>query len=112
MPNDSDMVWVSIEVVRAGTLGTYRGRIAVVDFDAITSGNHFQPFLAMEEVHWVEWVWSDQEQRFRTKVTVYGRDAQWKWNVGSINVRVDTISSIALLKDCKPLLQGHDSYAD
>ncbi len=112
MSSDSDQVWVSVEVVRGGALATYRGRIAAADLESINAGNHFQPFLVIEDAHWVEWVWSDQEQRFRTKVTVFGRDGQWKWNAGSVSVRVDTISSIALLKDCTPLLRSPEPFVD
>jgi hypothetical protein len=112
MRAEIEQVWVSVEVARGNTVATYRGRIAAAELEAITSGNHFQQFLNLEDVHWVESVWHEQEQRFRTKVTAYGRDKQWKWNAGSLLLRVDTITSIALLKDCATLLRSREEFAD
>jgi hypothetical protein len=78
--------------------------MAAADLEAILSGGHLPPFVTLDDLHWVESVWSEQEGSWTTKVTAYGRDREWCWHTGVMHVRPETILAISELRDCSALL--------
>jgi hypothetical protein len=104
MSDDSEQVWVALELMRGGQTVLFRGTMSQADFEAITGGSYATPFVTIDNVHWVESVWSEQEGSWTNKVTVYGRDREWRWHTGAMHIRPDSIFSIADLRDCSAVL--------
>ena len=99
MENDTEFVWVHLDVVRASQVTAYRGRLPASDLEAITTGGFIPPFVRLDDVHWVEVIWDDRDERRDLKVTTFGRDEQWCHCAGSLYLRPDTISAIVPLQD-------------
>lgn len=98
MESDAESVWVHLDVVRANQSYAYRGQLAVSDFEAITAGGFTTPFVRLDDVHWVEVLWDERDERRELKVTMFGRDAQWCHCVGPLYLRPDTIATIVPLR--------------
>ncbi|HLW67976.1 MAG TPA: hypothetical protein VKS79_21845 [Gemmataceae bacterium] len=108
MSEEHDQIWVALELMRGGQTVLFRGTMAQSDFDAITSGSYTAPFVTLQNVHWVESVWSEQEGSWTNKVTVYGRDREWRWHTGAMHIRPDSIFSLADLRDCSSVVGKSD----
>jgi hypothetical protein len=97
MDNDTEFVWVHLDVVRANQVAVYRGRLAVSDLEAITTGGFTTPFVRLDDVHWVEVTWDERTERRELKVTAFGRDGQWCHCAGPLYLRPDTIATVVPL---------------
>ncbi len=87
-----------------------RGTMSASDWEAIISGAYLQPFVPLENVHWVESVWNEQDGSWAAKVTAYGRDKEWRWHTGTTYFRTESIFTISELRDCSPLLgRSHEA---
>jgi hypothetical protein len=94
MAEEHDWVWVGIDIVRANQVAGYRGRISAADFEAITEGGFVQPFVLIEDAHWVEVVWNERSEQREVKVSALGRTAQWRYFASTMYVRPETIAVI------------------
>ena len=112
MKTNSEQVWISVEVHRPNSTAGYCGRCSAADYEAMVNGSYPLPFLTLQDVHWVESVWSEADGRHRLKSTVYGRDGKWKRNAGPVALRTEHIASIALLKDCSEMVRSAEQYLD
>ena len=97
MDDDAEFVWVHLDVVRANQMTVYRGRLGASDLEAITTGGFMPPFVRLDDVHWVEVIWDERDERRDLKVTAFGRDEQWCHCVGPLYLRPDTITAIVPL---------------
>ena len=108
MSEDNDQIWVSVELIRGGQTALYRGTMSQSDFDSITTGSYTAPFVTLNNVHWVETIWSEQDSSWTHKVTVFGRDREWRWHTGAMHFRPESIFALANLRDCSAVVGKGD----
>ena len=104
MKQKHERLWVAIEFLRGGQSVLLRGTMPTDDYEAILSGSYLEPFVTLDNLHWLECIWNESEQRRVDKFTVYGRDIEWRMHTGTMHVKADSIWSISPLRDCSALL--------
>jgi hypothetical protein len=104
MPSDGRRVWVDVTLLRGGQTVSFRGSVLSEAFEAIVSGGYVEPFVCLENVHWVESIWSEGDGSWVNRTTVYGRDKKFRWHKGNLYFRPEAIFSIAEIHDSSRLI--------
>lgn len=112
MSINPEQVWLCVEVRLPSSTAAYSGRCALTDYQAIVTGTYPLPFLTLEDVHWIETVWSEPDQRHRNMATLYGRDGKWKLYEGSVALRIEHIFAMAVLTDRSEVVRSKGPYLD
>lgn len=108
----SEQVWLCVEILLPTSTAAYSGRCPLVDYLAIVNGSFPLPFLTLQDVHWVDTVWSEADQRHRNTITLYGRDGKWKLYEGSVSLKIEHIFSMAVLTDRSEIVRSKGLYLD